>query len=58
MRSRTSQVAPEWFGGKDLYMGSHILATRKVSGFAGIVPGSFRMVPECSGGVRKDPSGP
>lgn len=34
MRSRTSRGAPKWFGGKDLYTGSPILATRKVSGFS------------------------
>ena len=28
-------------GGKNLYMGSPILATGKCSGFFGIVPGSF-----------------
>ena len=33
MRSQTSRGAPEWSGGKYLYMGSHILATGKVSGF-------------------------
>ena len=58
MRSRTSRGALEWSGGKGLYMGSHILATRKVLGFAGIVPGGFRKVPEGSGGVQKDPSSP
>ena len=41
MRSRTSRGVPEWFGGKDLYMGSPNLATRKCSGFFGIVPGRF-----------------
>ena len=52
MRSRTSRGAPEWSGGKDLYMGSHILATEKVLGFSGIVSGSFLKVPETSGGIR------
>ena len=53
-----SRGAPEWSGGKDLYMGSHILATGKVLGFVDIVPGSFRKVPEGYKGVRKDPSSP
>ena len=39
MRSRTSRGVPEWSGGKDLYMGSPILATKKCSGFFGIIPG-------------------
>ena len=39
MRSRMSRGVPEWSGGKDLYMGSPILATGKCSGFFGIVPG-------------------
>ena len=39
MRSRTSRGVPEWSGGKDLYMGSPILVTGKVSGDIGIVPG-------------------
>ena len=34
MRSRTSRGVPEWSGGKDLYMGSPILATGKCSGFS------------------------
>ena len=42
-------------GGKDLYLGSHILATGKVLGFAGIVPGSFRKVPEESERIPPDP---
>ena len=29
MRSRTSRGVPEWFGGKDLYMGSPILSPEK-----------------------------
>ena len=32
MRSRTSRGVPEWSGGKDLYMGSPALVTRKVLG--------------------------
>ena len=39
MRSRTSRGVPEWSGGKDLYMGSPVLVTRKVSGDIGIVLG-------------------
>ena len=39
MRSRTSQGVPEWFGGKELYMGSRVAAIGKVSGVTGIVPG-------------------
>ena len=39
MRSRTSRGVPEWSGGKDLYMGSPVLVTEKVSGFIGNVPG-------------------
>jgi hypothetical protein len=39
MRSRTSRGVPEWSGGKDLYIGSPVSATGKVSGKIGIVPG-------------------
>ena len=39
MRSRTSRGVPEWSGGKDLYMGSPVLVTEKVSGAIGNVPG-------------------
>src|SRR3954465_15549748 len=39
MRSRTSRGVPEWSGGKDLYMGSPVLVTERVSGFIGNVPG-------------------
>ena len=39
MRSRTSRGVPKWSGGKDLYMGSPVLVTGKVSGFIGNVPG-------------------
>ena len=39
MRSRTSRGVPEWSGGKDLYMGSPVLVTGKVSGVIGNVPG-------------------
>ena len=39
MRSRTSRGVPEWSGGKDLYMGSPVLVTGKVSDAIGNVPG-------------------
>src|SRR3990170_3265247 len=39
MRSRTSRGVPEWSGGKELYIGSPVSATGKVSGVIGIVPG-------------------
>ena len=39
MRSRTSRGVPEWSRGKDLYMGSPVLATGRVSGVTGNVPG-------------------
>ena len=39
MRSRTSRGGPGWSGGKDLYIGSPVSATGKVSGVTGIVPG-------------------
>ena len=39
MRSWTSRGVPEWSGGKDLYMGSPVLVTGKVSGDIGNVPG-------------------
>ena len=39
MRSRTSRGVPEWSGGEELYIGSLVLATGKVSGVTGIVPG-------------------
>ena len=39
MRSRTSRGVPEWSGGKDLYMGSPVLVTGKVSGVIGNVLG-------------------
>ena len=57
MRSRTSRGVSEWSRGKDLYMGSHILGSRKRCSFFGIVPRSFQKVPEDSGGVRKSTSG-
>ena len=39
MRSRTLLGVPEWYGGKDLYIGSPVSATTRVSGVTGIVPG-------------------
>ena len=39
MRSRTSRGVPEWSGGKDLYMGSPVLAIGTSFGVIGIVPG-------------------
>ena len=39
MRSRTSKEVPEWSGGEELYIGSQVSATGKVSGVTGIVPG-------------------
>src|SRR3954469_9085519 len=39
MRSRTSRGVPEWSGGKELYIGSAILAIGTSFGVIGIVPG-------------------
>ena len=39
MRSRTSRGVPEGSGGEELYIGSPVSATGKVSGVIGIVPG-------------------
>ena len=39
MRSHTSRRVPEWSRGEDLYIGSPVLATGKVSRVTGIVPG-------------------
>ena len=39
MRSRMSRGVPEWSGGEELYIGSQVSATGKVSGVIGIVPG-------------------
>ena len=39
MRSRTSRAVSEWSGGKELYIGSPVSATGKVSGVIGIVLG-------------------
>ena len=39
MRSQTSRGVPEWSGGEELYIGSPVSATGKVSGVIGIVPG-------------------
>ena len=53
MRSQMSRGVPEWSRGKDIHMGSCHTVAEKVRGHIGIVPGSFRKVPEDSGGVRK-----
>ena len=39
MRSRMSREVPEWSGGEELYIGSQVSATGKVSGVTGIVSG-------------------
>ena len=39
MISRASREVPEWSRGKDLYIGSPVSATGRVSGVIGIVPG-------------------
>ena len=39
MRSRTSQGAPKWSGGKDLYIGKWYLGSGKVLGISGSVQG-------------------
>ena len=39
MRSRMSRGVPEWSGGEELYRGTLVSATGKVSGVTGIVPG-------------------
>src|SRR3954470_6277489 len=54
MRSRTLQGVPEWSGGKDLYIGSMVLATGSVLGITGSVPGP----PEGSGGPPSGATGP
>ena len=54
MRSRTSRGVPKWSGGKDLYMGSPVLVTGKVSGFTGSVAGP----PERSGVHQVGPPAP
>ena len=52
MRSRTSRGVLEWSGGKDLYMGSLVLVTRKVSRIIGIVPGVPKGVRGSTKGVH------
>ena len=52
MRSRTSREVPEWSGGKDLYMGSLVLVTEKVSRIIGIVPGVPKGVRGSTKGVH------
>src|SRR4051812_27071051 len=54
MRSRTSRGVPEWSRGKDLYIGSMVLATGSVLGITGSVPGP----PEGSGGPPGGAMGP
>src|SRR4051812_7976032 len=54
MRFRTSRGVPEWSGGKDLYIGSMVLATGSVLGITGSVPGP----PEVSGGPPSGATGP
>ena len=49
MRSQTSRGVPEWSGGKDLYIGSPVSATGKVSGVIGIVPGPPKGVRRSTG---------
>ena len=53
MRSRTSRGVPAWSGGKDLYIGSLILVTGKVSGIIGIVPGVPKGVRGSTKGVHQ-----
>ena len=50
MRSWTSRGVQEWSGGKDLYMGSPVLVTGKVSGAIDNIPGP-------PGGSRGPPGG-
>jgi len=52
MRPRTSRGAPEWSGGKDLYMGSPVLVAGKVSGIIGSVPEA----PKGSRGPPEEPT--
>ena len=58
MRSRTSRGVPEWSGGKDLYMGSHVLVTGQVSGSPVLYrdhrkgPGGPPGGATCPGGLR------
>ena len=58
MRSGTSRGVPKWSGGKDLCMESCCSGSGKSSVFSGIVPGSFRKVPEDSGGPENVPPRP
>src|SRR3990170_6283440 len=56
MGSGTSRGALEWSGGKDLYMGSHILGSGKSSVFSVLYREAsrrFRRVPEVSGSPRR-----
>src|SRR3954470_8424134 len=54
MRSRTLQGVPEWSGGKDLYIGSMVLATGSVLGITGSVSGP----PEVFGGPPSGATSP
>ena len=57
MRSRTSRGVPEWSGGEELYIGSRVSATGRVSGVTGIVP-DHRMGPGGPPGGTTHPGGP
>ena len=57
MRSRTSRGVPEWSGGEELYIGSPVSATGKVSGVTGIVSGPPEGSRGPSGGATY-PGGP
>jgi hypothetical protein len=50
--SGTTQGAPEYSGGKDLYMGSDIQGLKKVRRFAGSVPGVPKGFRGSIGGVN------
>src|SRR3954468_15995729 len=52
MRSRTSRGVPEWSGGKELYIGSAILAIGTSFGVIGIVPGPPEGSRGSTGGVH------
>src|SRR3954469_10202188 len=52
MRSQTSRGVPEWSGGKELYIGSVILAIGTSFGVIGIVPGPPEGSRGSTGGVH------
>src|SRR3954466_7850720 len=52
MRSRTSRGVPEWSGGKELYIGSAILAIGTSFGVISIVPGPPEGSRGSTGGVH------